>query len=758
MKCSDARRQMVKSLFGPPEAEGPLEEHLRNCPDCSERFAAYRRMKKEVVELEAVPFPRQVEETYEERLGEALAQEPDGELVPARPDPETPGAVKAAIVVVALVGLVGMTVLAMAIFRGDYEPPRPVGRLAQIAGTVQVQDPGAPRWREARAGEDLMPGAMVRSEGNGSALVTTDLADWWLDGFAAIGLGRAGEYELLQGRVHGASRAPDGETVQLLSQQGTIECAEGRFVAVLTPERLRVTCVKGEVTLTAGEGERTLRSGQRAMVHKGEPAGPVRDGRVAEAVHWLKAFGDEGERRLTRRQLASVPLTAAQPGLPATVALERLQVHVRVRGPLALVQFEARLHNEGDEAWSGALRPTDVLLPPPLAEVAPSLSLTAGQDGVARAAAVCVLRNREGSHSLGLNPANWISGPIGTLNLQVDAEVTGGIDEAELPVQGVRERNLDGFTWSWQGRDVDPAVPFVLELVPEDDETIDALRLTSQGREYALIGWRPKAREDEWPGRGAHILIAFDATADFGPGGRGYAQEALEAVLGALPTGSFTALAAYDGRLKLDPDPLLRHFPVRVETMLAALWQLDDRSDGEPAPFLENALALASGIEGESTLLFVTGRDVEPPREVEMPDDVTAIVLSLGADDSHVALGDFCARTGGLAAGLPHRMAPRLAALDFLSNLRWPALAAPPVLHLRGTPRPAVLSSPGQFANQPVVALCRLDPGTDIAGTFEAEAGGRTMEREFELRREPPAPGGALTEELVERLRALSGS
>ncbi|MFO7959307.1 MAG: hypothetical protein R6X33_19665 [Candidatus Brocadiia bacterium] len=758
MKCSDARRQMVKSLFGPPEAEGPLQEHLRNCPDCSERFAAYRRMKEEVVELEAAPFPGQVEDTYEERLGEALEQEPDGDLVPARPDPETPGAVKAAIVVVALVGLVGMTVLAMAVFRGDYEPPSPVGRLAQIAGTVQVQDPGAPRWREARAGEDLMPGAMVRSEGDGSALLTTDLADWRLDGFAAIGFGRAGEYELLQGRVHGACRPPEGETVQLLSQQGTIACAEGRFVAVLTPERLRVSCVSGEVTLTAGEGERTLRPGQRAMVHKGEPAGPVRDGRVAEAVHWLKAFNDDGERLLTRRQLASVPLTAAHPVLPATVGMERLEVRLLVRGPLALVQFEARLHNEGDEAWSGALRPTDVLLPPAMAEVGPSLSLEAGQDGVARAAAVCVLRNREGSRSLGLNPANWVRGPIGTVDLHVDAAVAGGIDQVGLPLHGVRERNLDGFTWSWQGRDVDPTAPFSLEMAPENDETVDALRLAGRGGEYALIGWQPKPRADQWPGRGAHILIAFDATADFGPGGRGYAQEALEAVLGALPTGSFTALAAYDGRLKLDPDPLLRHFPVRVETMLAALWQLDDTSDGEPAPFLENALALASGIEGESTLLFVTGRNVEPPGEVEISEDVTAIVLALGADAPGVALGDFCARTGGLAAGLPHQMAPRLAALDFLSNLRWPALDAPPVLHLRGTESAVVLTRPGQFANQPVVALCRLDPGADVAGTVEAEAGGRSMKREFELRGEPSAPGGPLIEELVERLRALSGS
>jgi len=757
MKCKDARRQMVKRLFGAPEAEGPLQEHLRNCPDCSERFAAYQRMREEVVGLESVPFPEQLEETFEERLGEALAQEQDAGFVPARPQPETAGAVKAAIVVGALVVLVGLTMLAMALFRGDYEPPSPVGRLAQVAGTVQVQEPGAPRWREARTGEDLMPGAMVRSEGRGTALVSADRVDWRLDGFAAIGFGRPGEYELLQGRVHGRCRAPDDETVQLLSQQGTIKCAEGRFVAALSPQRLQVSCVSGELTLRAGEGERTLRPGQRAVVHKGETVGPVREGRVAETVHWMKAFNDDGQRLLTRRQLASVPLTDAQPLLPATVRMERVGIDVRVRGALALLRFDVRLRNNGDEPWQGALAAADVLLPPPLADVAPPLSLGAGQSGVARAAAVCVLRNREGSHALGLNPRNWTAAPIGTLGLRVDVAVEGGIDELELPPQEVRERNLDGFTWSWQGRDVDPATPFVLEYVPEDEETVDALRLAGGGQECTLIGWRPDPRPDEWPGRGAQILIAFDATADFGPGGRGYAQEALEAVLGALPTGSFTALAAYDGRLKLDPDPLLRHFPVRVETMLAALWELERGGGGQPAPFLQNALALASGMEGESTLLFVIGRDGEPPGGVTVPDDVTAIVLALGADGPTKGWGEFCSRTGGLAAALPPRMAPRLAALDFLSNLRWPALDAAPLLELDGATETAVLAGAGRSANQPVVALCGGSAAGKLSGMARADAGGRRMEREFELSAEAPVSGTALIGELIGRLRSLSG-
>ncbi len=754
-ECKYARGQMVKRIFGPPEVEGLLEEHVRNCPDCAARLAAYRRIRDDVGGLEPVPLPEQVEETLAERMELALAEGPDEDLVPARPEPEIPGAVKAAIAVGALLALVGLTMLVMVVFRGDYEPPAPAAVLTSAQGEVQVQDPGSSRWREARAGESLMPGAMVRAEGDGAALLSADSVWWRLDGFTALALGMPGEFELLQGRLYGDCRAPDDEPVHLLSQQGSIECTEGRFVAVLTPERLRVTCLSGEVNVRSGDEEQILAPGSRTMVHKGRPAGPARDSRLGEAEHWLKAFDEDGERILSRRQLASVPVTDTEARLPAGIRVEDLEVDLRLRGALALVQFEVRVRNDAAEPWEGSLRPAEALLPLPLAQVSEPMRVEPGERAIGRAAALCVLTNREGAHSLGLNLRNWTSLPVESLRLAAEVKVEGGISELELPLHGVEVRNRDEFTWSWRAEGVEPAGPIVLEYVPRRDDMVDALRLTGGQEDLTVVGWRPRPRPDEWPGRNAQILIAFDATADFGPGGHSYAQDVLEEILGALPTGSYTALAVYDGRVKLDPDPLLRHFPARVETMLAALWQLEGQA-AEPVPFFESAIALAAGMDGPGSLLYVTGRGQQPPEPEPLPEGMRVFVLRLGVDEVNPQWGEFCAGAGeALAAALPQAMAPRMAALDFLSNLRWPTLMGAPALRLAGGRRAVLLAGPGQFANQPVVAICRTPGGGSLAGEFQAAAGGRELEREFALR--PSRLGGPLVEELVLMLRSTAG-
>ena len=104
------------------------------------------------------------------------------------------------------------------------------------------------------------------------------------------------------------------------------------------------------------------------------------------------------------------------------------------------------------------------------------------------------------------------------------------------------------------------------------------------------------------------MLLAFDATADFGPGGPAAAQEVLEVLLGAIPPAVPTALVAYDGGLRLDREPWAANLPPRVESLLASLWRLEDGGDrAHAADFLARAVELAGGAQGEKVLIYVTG-------------------------------------------------------------------------------------------------------------------------------------------------------
>ena len=95
-------------------------------------------------------------------------------------------------------------------------------------------------------------------------------------------------------------------------------------------------------------------------------------------------------------------------------------------------------------------------------------------------------------------------------------------------------------------------------------------------------------------------------------------------------------MMAYDGKVKLDPDRLMRHHPERVEAMLRRLWQLGDGGKRETAEFLRAAVVLASGAEGEGLLLFVTGRNevgaMDEWEGVPPGAELRVAVLQIGAD------------------------------------------------------------------------------------------------------------------------------
>ncbi len=742
-------------MFGPGGPSGELEVHLRSCPRCAGRCLTWRRIRDEVRGMEGAPFPEPLVEALRERLTEAAAKGPDGSPAPARPEPESSGVRKAVLVVGALVLLIAVTLATLALFGGEREPVPFAARLRHSEGSVQVRPAGASGWRAADPDEGLMPGAVLRAEADGRAHVASEGVQWWLDRFSAFGVGEAGMAELMQGRVLVRADGTPGAPARVLSTRGSMDCEQGAFTALLSAQRLRVACVEGTTVLGVGEVEVTLSEGSCAMLTGDGVCGAVRRARRGDLTHWLKGFGSAGEGGLSARQLASVPVDRDEPVLPEGVRLETLALDLRVRGPLATVQVAARLRNEGPEPWSGELAASDVILPPPLAEASAAVEVPAGEARECVSVAVCLLRLRHGWFSLGLNPQVWSAGAIERMEMNLDAAATGGFKQLNCPTHGLRARRENEVRWSWEGRDVPSSRPVVFEFSLRGHDTVDSLLLADGEDAWAAVAWLPDARKKDWFDRASEVVIAFDASADFGPGGRYYAQEALEATLGALPVGSRTALAAYDGQLRVAPDPFERHFPARVENMLAALWQLEEAEEEPAGDFLSSVLALASGGEADRVLILVTGGD-EPAEPAvrgagELRDGLHVLVLQCGVDAPGPRWRELCAATDGVAFALPGAMTGRLAAADFVANLPWPGLGEAR-LEVTGDGAGTLFPALANFADQPVAALVEVPP-EGAAGRFTAATADERLERDFEVGRAAAALEGQAGRRLVDALR-----
>jgi hypothetical protein len=222
-----------------------------------------------------------------------------------------------------------------------------------------------------------------------------------------------------------------------------------------------------------------------------------------------------------------------------------------------------------------------------------------------------------------------------------------------------------------------------------------------------VTAFRLDADPAPWLDRDRRVFLAFDATDDFGSGGRAAAHDVLEGLIGALPPGCKTALIAFDGTVKFDPDKLMLHLPVRAESMLDRLWRLEAAAEeGGGLRFLAGALLPVTGLEGESIVVMVTGRgepgDPAVCRQLLSDARTRLVVIQVGAGRPSSAYRALCAETGGVALAIPPAMAPELGVLDFLANLSQPAVSAV-VRSAGGAPAHGVLAGPGDFANQPVV-------------------------------------------------------
>ncbi|MHC4593202.1 MAG: hypothetical protein ACYS8L_11000, partial [Planctomycetota bacterium] len=233
---------------------------------------------------------------------------------------------------------------------------------------------------------------------------------------------------------------------------------------------------------------------------------------------------------------------------------------------------------------------------------------------------------------------------------------------------------------------------------------------------------------------------------------RTFAHEVLEGLLGFLPSGTSSALLAYDGTVKLDPDRLMQHFPVRVELMLESLWDLQDGKPAGGAGFLQQAIGLVAAGEDERLLLLVAGRDPEAEKTLRVPQvprNLRIATLQVGQGTPAEAYRELCARTGGVAVALPESQSPDLAVFDFLSNLRWPAVGQATVRIEGGDP----VTARGDFASQPVAALVPISRARRaVTGRFDADVGRRRLAREFSLQ-EPSTLGGPGAEQLARALR-----
>jgi hypothetical protein len=725
MKCRRASVLLVEALLsgGGLEEGGELADHLKDCVRCRQRAGVYAHIRDEVRALEPVAPPEQLPELIERTIEEARSELSEGARPPANPAPERSGRQKAAIFVGVLVGLMALTGGLLALLGGGAEPLPRVGRVAMMAGPVEVRTPGMSRWREAGPGESLPPGVQLGTGADALLKVEGDGVEWWLPSMTALALDDGRRAELMMGRLYvRCGERPDGP-VRLAGGGGVVACAEGAFTASVSSSHLNVGCAEGLVEVEQEAEAVPVGPGRAALLVEGQVSGPVRDVRKGELTHWLRAFASHGEGHLSPRQLASVPLPREQPVLPDGVRLARLDLSLEVGGPLVHLAAEPQLVGQNGERWGRALSLADVTLLRPVDPRAAAAGLEL----------VGAMRPRNRRYAVGLDLSAWTHAPVGELRVTVRGTADGGVRTFECPTLAAPLRRPDPLDWSASRQHFDPARPLVFEFEFAETEGVDVMAGAGAAGAH-LLAWRPDPPREDWLHKGRNYFIAFEATGDFGAMSRAGVHEVLERLLRSLPPGASTALIAYDGTLKLDPDGLMRHHPSRVEVMIERLWQLDGRAGEAADGFLPAAMALASQAGEDNLLVYVTGRRV-PARagQIEAPEGLVLAVLQVGADAPGPAFRDLCGRTGGVALALPESAPPGLAVLDFVSNLRVPGLGQVLVRMAAGG-EARLLRGAGGFGTYPVVAAVTPPQGaTVLEGSFAAQAAGRALQRRFEL-------------------------
>ncbi len=731
---------------GLPEADRrALDEHLQACDACRRREASYSQIRDEVADMEPAALPPEAREVLLDGLRERSESPDPLTKPPADPKAETRALHRVLFFVCAMVALGLLTVGLMMAFRGEMKPIPPAATVDYWSGGVQARGAGSGNWHEFMRGDAVPPGGALRTEADGLAALTSDSARWWMDGTTALALGDAGAAELAGGRICVRTTPGAQDPVRLMTRAGTVTCADGEFVARMSGMRLVVACVKGTVAV----GEQRLQAGQEGVVAQEKLLDPVRPVRTAELTHWLMRFAPGYGESLTPRRLASVPLAPVKATLPQDVSIDELSVGLTARGPLVLLRLSGHLKNTGAERREVTLSADGLVLPRPLAQTGPvKVDLAPGDDGAFRLSALCALHERAGRHVFGLNPQAWTASAIGHVQLHLDAGGDGGLRDVALPVQGFSARRKDSVEWSWSGDEFPCAEPIVLETELAKPGRVDALPLGDR----TLCAWRPDAPDEGWIEKGQRVLLAFDATADYGPGGPAAAQQVIEVLLEAIPPAVPTALAAYDGGLRLDREPWAANLPPRVESLLASLWRLEDGGDrSHAADFLARAVELAGGAQGQKVLIYVTGAGAPAGaaslEALQVPKGVRLVVVQVGASRVADVYARLCARSGGAALALDADEDPRLAGYDLLQALQMAAVHGASVTPAGGR----VLSGPAAFANEPVLALV---PGG--RAEFSAEAGGRELKQRLEVSPEPVNLTDAEAAALLEERRPLT--
>lgn len=757
MKCKEARRIMVRKLAEGGDGGEYLElaDHLAACEDCRRTEVHYRGVGEEIGALEATELP---EEATEAIIAGSRATLEGGDPLqrpPADPTPERSTRQKVAVFAVAMLGLAAAAVAALLVSRGEHEPLPRAGEVAFKSGKVQLQPPGAGHWEELGDYDALVPGCSLRTGPSGVARIAGLNAEYRLDRLSALAFGPPGTAELMTGRAYVRWDGAEGE---LLTTSGRLSGSDGAFVVRKTPRRLFVVSVSGQGAVGPAGEATELRAGQAVMLGAKGRTGPVRKTSTPGWEHWMIGLDSAFEGRLRPRHLAAVAVEAEQPVLPSSVRIERLRVRIALRGPLALIRVDVRLGNRGGEPWRGRLDLSELVLPAPVASGGPAeVGLQPGERGDYQLAVLCQIGRRGGFQTVGLNPARWTGRSIQRLRFRVEGAADGGFDQVRFPAHTGAARDGESVEWSWSATDADPARPLVVDYALEEDSGVDVMVLGGGRERGAFCAWRPDAGRDEWIPETARILLAVDATGDFGPGGRGFVQGVMEGLAGGIPRGFRTALIGYTGRTWVDQAPWGRHSPMRAEAMLSAGWELEPEEErGSATEFLSSVLRLAAGGKRRALLLFVTGR--ESPSEMELPEvgpNVRVLVVQAGADRAAELYRRLGAGSGGAAAALPARCDPVLAGLGVLADMRRPAVAAAE-LALEDGRRGRMLIGPGNFLSRPVLAAVEVGQGGGaVAGRFRAETGQGVLERDFHrpIPRSADAAGPAV-DALLARLRS----
>jgi hypothetical protein len=299
-------------------------------------------------------------------------------------------------------------------------------------------------------------------------------------------------------------------------------------------------------------------------------------------------------------------------------------------------------------------------------------------------------------------------------------------------------------------------MPVVLEFRLANPETLDALSVGPGEDAPVLLAWRPDLPEDGWVRKERALFVAFDGTGDFGPGGLNAANDAVEGLLSLIPIGCSTALIAYDGGVKFDPDRLMPNLPARTEVLLDRLWRLDCEKQGAggAARLLGGALVPILGAARPAGVFVFTGAqdpgDLSACEAALTGSDVRVGVVQIGKGRPARAFSSLCAGAGGVALAVPREATSELGVVDLLANLAWPGIVR---ARVRADRPAAMLAGPGDFANQPILALVA---GMPRRCSLDASAPGGDAQAEWTPGKEPVLRfAGASAGDLAQALQVM---